>query len=436
MEKNTGYRTITYRFRLMCERQDWFLETKKIYNRVLKFYYDIVKQEQGLTGLNKQKVMRQLEIMSIGTKADDVPKYPIPFEKVPLYFRRAAINDAVRLYRSYDAGRTQGRNPAEEFHTSPVYYKGMYKDFTETSICLKLFDGERWNWITCGVDTCGRTFPEQENMLSPTLKIDGKRAMLHVPVKQEVSDIRPVAERLNQQENICAVAFPSNDCLAVLVVLSPAGEFLESCFIRGGKELAHRRKQLQQRIEQNRKRTGIGQEKREVLTVEAKELPSDENKTLKEKMHHITDDAAHKISREIVDFCKARSIGILVVPNYKQTLNLNRIGYVSATNYDWLGRRIISYLKYKSFGEGIITATASTKDIASKCYLCGEKVKKYNKDFRPGTNYYGGKNFVCPNGHKGNSYFNSAMNVGRNFLKSREQNPVLHRSEAEQSASL
>lgn len=431
MEKTTGYRTITYRFRLHCEQEERLLETKKIYNSVLKFYYGIMKQEQGLTELNKQKVMRYLEILSIGTKNGEEPKYPVPFEKVPLYFRRAAINDAIRLYRSFDAGREQGRNPAEEFCTSPVYYKGMYKDFTETSICLKLFDGEHWSWVTCGIDTCGRPFPGAENMLSPTLKIDGKRAMLHVPVKQEVADVRPVAERLRQKENICSVAFPSNDCMAVLVVLSPEGDFLESRFVRGGKELAHRRRVLQQRIEQNRKRTGIGQEKREVLTVEATDNPSDENKTLKEKMHRITDDAAHKVSREIVDFCKARNIGILVVPNYKQALNLNRIGYVSATNYDWLGRRIISYLKYKSFGEGIITATASTKDIASRCYLCGEKVKKYNKDFRPGINYYGGKNFVCPNGHKGNSYFNSAMNVGRNFLKSWERDLNLHGSEAE-----
>ena len=97
-------------------------------------------------------------------------------------------------------------------------------------------------------------------------------------------------------------------------------------------------------------------------------------------------------------------------------MDFNRIGYVAATNYDWLGRRIISYLKYKSFGEGIVTVTASTKDIAFRCHKCGETVKKYNHGHKPGKNFYGGKNFVCPNGHQGNSYFNSAMNVGKNFL--------------------
>ena len=65
---------------------------------------------------------------------------------------------------------------------------------------------------------------------------------------------------------------------------------------------------------------------------------------------------------------------------------------------------------------GIVTATASTKDIASCCYKCGGKLKKYNKNHKPGINFYGGKNFICPNDHKGNSYFNSAMNVAKNFL--------------------
>ena len=135
----------------------------------------------------------------------------------------------------------------------------------------------------------------------------------------------------------------------------------------------------------------------------------------------MTEDAVHKVSREIVEFCKERQISVIVMPNYRNTLDLNSLGYLSATNYDWLGRRIISYVKYKAFGEGIIPATISTKNIASKCYQCGENVKKYNGQSQPGVRYYGGKNFICPNGHKGNSYFNSAMNVGLNFLRERSE---------------
>ena len=407
MEQTKGFRTITYRFRIYSEHEAWFWETKKIYNRVLEFYYDILTREQGLTELNKQKVMRHLEILSIGTKNGEEPKYPVPFEKVPLYFRRAAINDAVRLYRSFDSGKGHGAKPAGNIDSAPTFYKGMYKEFCSTSVMLKLFNGSNWEWVSCSIDICGRVFPKTKQILSPTLVLTGNRAMLHVPVKEEVLDVRPVKERLDNNEKICAVYLPNSDTMAAMVVLDIEGKLLASRFIHGGRELAHRKSVYIKRIEENRKSMGGNKEK----------LPAEENKALKEKIHRITDNIAHKVSREIIDFCKEQGASILVVPNYKQSMDFNRIGYVTATNYDWLGRRIISYVKYKSFGEGIVTATASTKNIASRCYQCGEPVKKYNEGYRPGKNFYGGKNFVCPNGHQGSSYFNSAMNVGRNFLR-------------------
>ena len=240
--------------------------------------------------------------------------------------------------------------------------------------------------------------PSAEQLLSPVLVVRKGRAMLHVPVKEEVDDVRTVKERLGNQEKICAVYFPNADTMAVLVVLNPDGTVYESRFIRGGKELIHRKKQLLARIEKNRKSMGYDREHPDRV-----QLPADENKSLKEKIHRITDDAAHKISREIVEFCKEREIGVIVVPAYRQGIDLNRMGY-AATGYDWLGRRIISYLKYKSFGDGIVTATVSTTGIASTCYQCGEKLKK------------DGKEYTCPNGHTGNVYFNCAMNVGHNFL--------------------
>jgi len=238
------------------------------------------------------------------------------------------------------------------------------------------------------------------------------RAMLHVPVKEEVEDVRTVKERLGGEEKLCAAYFPNSDTMAVLVVLNAEGTLLKTKFINGGRELAHHKKVCLKHIEENRKSMGGDREK----------LPAEENKALKEKIHRITDDVAHKVSREIVDFCVEQNVNILVVPNYKQSMDFNRIGYVSATSYDWLGRRIISYTRYKAFGEGIVTATASTKDIASRCYQCGEPVKKYNEGHRPGKSFHGGKNFVCPNGHQGSSYFNSAMNVAKNFLTHMSRN--------------
>ena len=418
MSKKPGFCTTTYRFRLYCDNMQLLHETKLMYNRVLKYYYDVIRKEPDIWDVPKLQMMRALELLTIGSREEssDDTKYPFPFEKVPLYFRRAAINDAIRLQGSFRASEETGTHEAARFDASPIYYKGMYKEFTSTSINLKLYDGAKWIWQLCVIDTCGRTMPKAERIMSPIIVLEKNRAMLHVPVKQDVEDVRTSKERLANKEKLCAIYCPNSDTLAAMVLLDGDGNFIKSKFIGGGNELSHRKQILLDRIEKNRKSMGYGKSTKEEWIEKHGQIPSDDNKSIREKIHHITDDVAHKVSKEIIDFCVENEASIIVVPNYTQQMNFNTIGYVPSSSYDWLGRRIISYVKYKSFAAGIVTATASTKNIASCCYKCGEQVKKYNKNHAPGKNFYGGKNFICPNGHKGNSYFNSAMNVARNFL--------------------
>ncbi len=418
MEKKAGYRIITYRFRLYSQRKDWLLETRDIYNRVLGFYMDVLLKEQGLSAISSgQQIMRKLELLTVGARGQDSGsiKYPLPEKKAPLYFRRAAINEAIRIWKSWQKAGIHPMSLEEaegkSFQASPIFYKGMYKDFTENHISLKLWNGEKWVWESCRLDTCGRIFPAEGKRLSPVLKFSGGKIMLHVPVREEVEDIRTVKERFLAGEPVCGAAFPSNDCLAVLVILDRNGECTKSLFIREGKKLSHSKRQLLNRIKKNRSSMGMeGPEEKK------KPLPEEENKYLKEKIRNLTNAYAHKVSRQIVDFCEKEGVCILAVPNYKQPINLNQIGYLSATSYDWLGRRIIGYLRYKAFGRGIVVTSVSTKGIASTCHICQEPVKRFNKRNKPSKNYYGGKNFICPNGHRGNSYFNEAMNIGRRFL--------------------
>lgn len=420
MEKKTGYCITTYKLRLYCEHKDWLYETRDIYNRVLGFYYGILQKEPELADLPKQKLLRKLELLTIGSRGQDKAevKYLLPYKKIPLYFRRAAISDAIRLHRSYMTGKEQGRQPAGHFQTAPVFYKGMYRDLTERGISLKLWNGEKWVWTECCLDTCKRRLPEVDQLLSPSLKLEGKRAMLHVPVMQEVLDVRKVKERFSTEEKICAVAFPGSGCLAVLTVLDKNGICIESLFVQGGKELEHEKQKLLNRIRKNRESMGCHQGKNPGKNAL---LPEDENKHLKEKIRDLTDTYVHRATRQIVDFCDQRGICILVVPNYKQSMDLNTMGYLQATSYDWLGRRIIQYLRYKAFAKGIVVTSVSTGKIAGSCYVCGQPVKRYNKNNKPGKSYYGGKNYICPNGHRGNAYFNTAMNVGRRFLKSQAE---------------
>ncbi len=92
--------------------------------------------------------------------------------------------------------------------------------------------------------------------------------------------------------------------------------------------------------------------------------------------------------------------------------------FLKTGEYDWIGRKIIRFLKYKSFQAGIVVSTIRPYHISDTCSECGMSIQKYNEGHRPGKKYYGGKLFICPSGHRGNTAENTAKNIGRHFLKS------------------
>ena len=63
-------------------------------------------------------------------------------------------------------------------------------------------------------------------------------------MKEAVLDVRPMKERLKEQENICAIRFTNGDSFAVCCVFSGNGGTQATRFIRGGKQYVHRSKGL------------------------------------------------------------------------------------------------------------------------------------------------------------------------------------------------
>lgn len=413
-----GYYTTTYRIRLFCERPEWVKETIVYYNNILSFYYNYLLKNQTLLILSNQKLLRELEIHTIGEKKLGKEAIePLPYDKVPLYVRRSAVNTAISMIRSYktqyeqwkDKKRKTEPKPAEQFHVSPIFYKGMYRNFQVESIELKLWNGEKWVWLICKFRAA--VWKEGEKILSPTLKVNHNKIMLHVPVVSLVLDVRTLKERIKESEKICAVSFPNKDNLAVLAVLDNTGKCLHSKFIKGEKELSHKRNYWLNTLKKN------------------KECMKDESKSMehypryREKVKNLTQHYAHLVSRKIVDYCVTQQIKIIVVPNYKETINFNKIGYLNTTNYDWIGRRIIQYTRYKAFKEGIIVTSVNSANVANCCHICGGTIYKYNEGHAPNKNYYGGKKYICEQKHQGNTAFNTAINIGYTFLK-HKVNPV------------
>lgn len=409
----SGYITTTYRLKLYCNHPDWIQGTKEYYNKVLTFYYSFLLKHNDLLSLSNHNLMRQLEIMTVGNRQKDAELETVfPYPKVPLYLRRAAINDGIRLVRSYftrlkaweDGTEKRKPNIAKEFNASPIFYKGMYKEFSEDKISLKLWNGEKWVWEVCMLDNCGRSIPENAQLKSPIIRTTKKGQMLHVPVVQAVEDVRTVKERTDANEMICSISVPNQDYLAVLAIWNQNREQTECHFIRGGKELAHKKQIILNQIKRNESIMGY------VNTNEKR------NEKLWDKIRNITEFYAHQVSRQIVNYCKEQNVKIIVVPNYDASLSLNSIGYIKANEYDWIGRRILQYVKYKAFQEGIVVTSVSARNISNRCHICQEPIKKYNKEYAPSYNFYGGKNYICIKGHRGNSALNSSINIGLKFF--------------------
>lgn len=420
-QKKTGSATTTYKLRLYQKHLNWLQTTKELYNSVLAFYYKILFEHQELLKLNNHSLMRELEILTVGTKdmkkAQTPPDYSLEqFPKLPLYFRRAVINSAISLVRSYQKNLENWElhpeifscpSRAQQFHASPVYYKGMYKDFTESTICLKLYTGEKWKWTT--YHYIGRAIPDRAETLSPTIKIEKKEAWLHVPVIEQVDDIRTIQERMKTEEKILAVSFPGNDSMAVCSVITKKGEELNSCFIRGGKELKTKKKKFCKKIEKVRvSRGNKGKEQLDAIVPESIYF---------HKIEKINEQYAHMISKKIIDFAVQHKIKVIAVPNYEQEIDFKKMRFLKAGEYDWIGRKIIRFLKYKAFQKGIVVGTIRPYHISDTCSICGSPIQKYNEGHKPHKNYYGGKLFLCPNGHRGNSAQNTARNIGKKFLE-------------------
>ena len=477
-KRKTGHLIVTYKVRLYDRHFDWLYETKELYARVVKHFFLVLVKEKQLLQLSDFQLLRELEILCIGTKemkANHIaPAYPLMnVPKIPLYFRRSAINAAIELVRKQTVSKTEitldARMQLEEQQEQEIdklvrkapmtFYKGMYQNFTDTSIELKLFHGKRFVWVTYPFTR--REFPQNAKRLSPILSFQNKSVYLNIPVSLEVSDIRTVKERMLEEERICAISFPDYDVVAVAIIFSKEGKVIGKKFFHGGKQKEQRRKQILRKLKESKESRTKQQEngkenpmvsfdtmiqennfvqedkqqENSFIKEEDKQKSSSiqkdskqknpfmqedrnqENAYLYEKLRNLNHYYAHKISRQLVDYCVEQNIRLIVVPNYEHSLDFRKKRYLSTDAYRWLGRSIIKNLKYKAFASGIVVTSIRPIHISDTCSECGAKIRKYNEGHMASANYHGGKLFVCPNGHRGNTAENSAKNIGRKFLE-------------------
>lgn len=406
-EKITGYCTTTYKLRLYINNVEYLQRTQNIYNQGILAYYNLLLENLEFLNLSNQYCLRELEKLTIINREGVKPQYYIELD-MPVYLRRAAINQAIGSVRSYISrlsryekqGKYEQSEPSKtkEFNCKMVFYKGMYKDLNNSSVMLKLWNGNTWDWYKCKLK--GRDFASSFETLSPTLVIHSNYIMFHIPVKQIINDVTPVKERMqDEQLKICAISFSNYDNFAICTILDNKGSFIESNFIKGGNKYKDKTSRITSEIKKHRQTN--------------KKLTVKDHKRYWEKLKRIDDYTSQKVSKQIIDFCLENNVKVIAISKVEEDVPSfqRKVGKHSPI---YLKRKIINNLEYKAFKNGLLITTVRQNYTASKCYKCRTKVKRK------------GELYICENNHTGNYYFNTAMNIGRMCLKKfgKEINPI------------
>lgn len=399
----TGYSIRTWRMRLFCSEKQMIEATEDLYREAVNFYYELLKDREDLWEENLLAIQGQLEKLTVPGKDGRVPKYIPPGGKLPVYFRRSAMNKAAMAVKTAAGAESF----PEKIDANITFFKGMYRDLTDTSVVLKLWNGKKWIWTECSLT--GRPFPKEAAILSPTLVHEEKWLMFHVPVKQENSDARTAKERMKEGTRICSVRFTNTDSFAVCTVLDEQSIPLAMKNCSGGKSYRHHCRELLKKIETSK-------------TYTDKDNVTQPNRKYYMHLKHLNEHYAHQASKEIIEFCKKNQAGVIVLPEYEE--NFSRISMYRSGNYSplHLSIRIRNYLKYKAWAEGILVLELRADGTEKYCSICGSPGKKQ------------GSLFICRNGHQVNRFLNAARNLGTKCQESFRRNQKISGKKSDNTA--
>lgn len=266
MEKPQYYSITVKKMNILTRHSDWLVKTQELYNQILEFYYNLYLDtfQDGRPG--SMEALRTLEKLTIPGRDRQPVQYPLPWQKVPLYFRRAAINSAIAAASSY-LSREKQKIHSTSFTESVTCYKGMYRDFEGNAITLKIWTGEKWLWNR--IKLRGNTIPEEGQMMSPSIVLKKTGPELHIPWKTFVKDGRTAKERMAAGEKICAVTFTNQDALTVCCVLNSDGAKENVFFVRGGAEYAHRCRQVTDKIKKSESHQWMQQRRKLFMSIQS-----------------------------------------------------------------------------------------------------------------------------------------------------------------------
>lgn len=398
--KKSGYCITTYTFRLYTNHKSYLKVTQEKFNALIsRFYRVCLRHKEILEGSNRDCSKKLLKLTGI-TKDGEIGKEYFEI-KLPKDLKRTAASMAVRyakIYFTYLEKSKEDPNigtptKTRKFNSPVTFWTGMRKDIQEDgNMKLKLCT-RRNEWRFCEVKIKGFERLKGLEILSPTIVIKKDYVLARIPVKHQIEDVTPVKYRLKEENvRICGITFSNSNNFAICTIIDSKGNYLKSLFVSGGNEYRHECKCILNKIYSDK------------CKIRRWQTVKDDHINYFKKLHNISEYYAHNVSKRIVEFCKENHVRIIAFADltiYSDDKSYYYRKKIKKYTPIFLRTKILEYLKYKSFKEGILCKLVNSKNTSCKCYKCGGDVKRGKDELK----------VCCSNGHNMDYFFNSAMNI-------------------------
>lgn len=228
-----------------------FKDTVAVYRNAVDYLIDVCDANWDElskidSSLNKQ---RYIETLVHATKDNPVPMYDFDkkFYKMPSYFRRGAISEAIGKVSSYRSNlanwelNPNGKKPSipKAGYVFPSMYRTVMYNQTDTyEAQIKVYIRNTWDWITVqlrksDMDYINRRCKERKQC-APTLQKRGKEWFLDFPFEENVK----LCKTNIKDQTVVAVDLGINSAATISVMRSD-GTILGRHFCKFPKETDH-----------------------------------------------------------------------------------------------------------------------------------------------------------------------------------------------------
>jgi len=399
-----------------------------LFNKVVAFYFEVIQAHSKILDLSNKEAVPALEKLTHKTQVNPHPVMPLADiqEDIPAYFHRAAISAALGCSRSFygnlarwqkgkEKAEAKGKKfkdrppvPPRTWNKSATLYAGMWKDRTDSCICIKVWTGSCWSWIR--VRITGRSLPEGFDLCSPHLVHRGNHWYLHTPIEKKIKNPLKIEKQIktNSHTRICAIDLNLDGPLAVYTIRDAEGSTLATKFVGAGQRVSGFRKMHLGRIARKRSQTSIIAQGEQ------------DNADLWNKIRNSDNSLSHVVSARIVQFAQEYGASILVFEHLGH-LKPEKGKYSKRGNSKrafWMKGRIFKYAKYKAYNAGILTSRVNPKNTSCTCARCGAPVARYCEGQEPKGYTMGAPLVSCKEcGMKGNADRNASLMIGNRLFE-------------------